>query len=108
MINTCSSNHHPYCRKLGSQRAIEQLLHLRLLAALLTVVGAPDVATTPGKLKTSLGRALRTFIGSVADCACPELWGILPPVPPNLRKQAQFALEEFFQVRMPFYWIDFP
>ena len=81
---------------LGSQDALEQLLKLNVLDFLLPALATVD-ASSPQRLKLAYGRALRSLIGSLADCCGLHLWGILPSSSPELRKRAQFALEELYQ-----------
>lgn len=85
-----------YTISSGSQDALEQLLKLNVLDALLPVISTID-PSSPHRLKVAVGRALRALVGSLADCCGLHIWGILPSTSPDLRKRAQFALEEFYQ-----------
>jgi armadillo repeat-containing protein 8 len=64
-------------------------------------------AETPSRLRVALGRALRTFMCSLADCSGPQRCGILPSVDIHLRKEAQAALDDFLQPISLDVWIPF-
>lgn len=92
----CSSAHSPTHSSSGSQDAISSLLRHRAHAALLVAITSL-APSTPHRLKLALGRALRTLMNTLSDLSGPQQRGILPSVPIQLRKEAQFALEELFQ-----------
>jgi armadillo repeat-containing protein 8 len=89
---------------LGSDEAISQLLRLHAVSNLLQAIAGVD-GTTPKLLRVALGRALRTLVCSLADCAGPQMWGITPQISQQLRKDAQSTLDEFFQIPSLDIWV---